>query len=66
LETRQALKVGNTQLHRFLNQLLDLEYIQIAGGHANRGYRYQVQYWDDNEKLRNTIKTHLDRQLEML
>ncbi len=63
LEIRQALKVSKTQQHSYMNQLLELEYIQQVGGHVNRGFKYKIQYWDNNEKLRNDIREYLNTQL---
>jgi DNA primase len=63
-EVRQAFNMSKTQQHRYLAQLLDLEYIKQVGGHRNRGYKYQIVYWDDNEQLRKQIKRELERQLE--
>jgi len=62
-ETRQALGISKTQLHRYLHQLLGLEYIALAGGHANRGYSYKIIYWDDNVALRQQIRGFLGQQL---
>ena len=63
-EIRQAIGISKTQLHRHLQALLELEYIKIIGGHINRGYRYQISYWDDNEALRKRIKSHLESQID--
>jgi DNA primase len=63
-EIRQAIGISKTQLHRHLQALLELEYIRITGGHINRGYRYQISYWDDNEALRKRIKSHLESQID--
>jgi len=65
-ETRQALNISKTQLHRYLHQLLGLEYIALAGGHANRGYNYKIIYWDDNVALRQQIRSFLGEQLAKL
>ena len=66
LEVRQSLKVSKTQQHSYMNQLLDLEYLQQMGGYANRGFKYKIQYWDNNEKLRSDIRTYLNKQIEAL
>jgi hypothetical protein len=66
LEVRQALKVSKTQQHSHMNQLLALEYICQVGGYANRGFKYKVEYWDNNEKLRGDIRTYLNNQIETL
>src|SRR5690606_24655716 len=39
-EIRQALHLSKTQLHRYLHDLMALEYIRQAGGYANRGFNY--------------------------
>ena len=65
-EIRQALKVSKTQQHSYMNQLLDLEYIVQTGGYVNRGFKYKIQYWDNNEKLRNGIREYLNKQIEAL
>ena len=65
-EIRQALKVSKTQQHSYMNQLLDLEYIVQTGGYVNRGFKYKIQYWDNNEKLRSDIRTYLNNQIEKL
>lgn len=66
LEIRQSLKVSKTQQHSYLNQLLTLEYIWQVGGYANRGFKYKIAYWDNNEKLRNDIRTYLNNQIDKL
>ena len=65
-EVRQALRISKTQLHRFLWELIELEYVQQSGGYANRGYRYRISYWDSLEALKAQIKNHIDNQLEKL
>ena len=65
-EIRQALKLSKTQLFRYANDLTQLEYIRTTGGHANRGYTYQVQYWDNYQTLRERIRRSLDEQVKAL
>lgn len=65
-EIRQALNISKTQLHRYIHDLLALEYIRQAGGHANRGYQYKVLWWDNIETLRAKVKRHLQGQLDQL
>lgn len=65
-EIRQNIKVSKSQLHRFINDLMELEYLQIIGGHANRGYQYKISYWDDIEALRARIRKDLNYQIESL
>jgi energy-coupling factor transporter ATP-binding protein EcfA2 len=66
LEVRQVLMISKTQQHSYLNQLIDLEYIQQVGGYANRGFKYKIHHWDNNEKLRSDIRIYLNKQLEKL
>jgi DNA primase len=42
---------------------LELEYVRQRG-FANRGYRYEIAYWDDNEGLRGKLKNELHEQLK--
>jgi hypothetical protein len=65
-EIRQTLHISKTQLHRYLNDLLQLEYIRQSGGHANRGFTYKVMYWDNIAALRAKVKRHLQGQLDQL
>jgi DNA primase len=65
-DIRQALHVSKTQLHRYLHDLMSLEYIRQTGGHANRGFIYKVVYWDNIAALRAKVKRHLKGQLDQL
>lgn len=65
-EVRQALNVSKTQLHRYLHDLEQLEYIRQSGGYANRGFNYKVLYWDNIQALRAKVKRHLQGQLDQL
>ncbi len=65
-EIRQALHVSKTQLHRYLHDLEQLEYIRQSGGFANRGFNYKVLYWDNVQVLRSKVKRHLQGQLDQL
>jgi len=65
-EVRQSLRISKTQLHRYTQDLMELEYIHQSGGSINRGYTYKISYWDNIEKLRNQIQTNLQSQLATL
>ena len=65
-EVRQALHISKTQLHRYLYELISLEYLQQTGGYANKGFKYRVSYWDNIQKLRNEIKDYLYNQINNL
>ena len=65
-EVRQALRISKSQLQRFLYELRGLEYIQLVGGHLNKGYHYKITYWDSLQALRSKVKRHLQGQLDQL
>ena len=65
-EVRQALHLSKTQLHRYLNDLSQLEYIRQSGGHINKGFNYKILYWDNIQALRAKVKRHLQGQLDQL
>ena len=65
-EIRQALRISKTQLQRYIQDLIELEYIQQTGGHPNRGYTYKISYWDNIERLRKRIQDDLYGQLDRL
>jgi hypothetical protein len=58
-EIRQEMNISKTQLQRFINSLLELEYIKYKGGFSNKGLKYQVDYWDNYSKIRTEIKDFL-------
>jgi DNA primase len=65
-EIRQAMNLSKTQQHRYMQQLLNLEYIKQVGGAVNRGFKYQITYWDDNKALRKEIQNYMSSQLNEL
>ena len=65
-EIRQALNISKTQQHTWFKELEELEYITQTNGHANRGFKYKISYWDSIDKLRAEIKEYLHNQLEKL
>jgi DNA primase len=65
-EIRQAFNISKSQTHRYLQSLLELEYIRQIGGYANKGLKYKVDYWDDYQRLRVKIKDKLLLQIETL
>ncbi|WP_257209892.1 toprim domain-containing protein, partial [Flavobacterium psychrophilum] len=65
-EIRQEMNISKTQLQRFINSLLELEYIKYKGGFSNKGLKYVVDYWDNHQKLRAEIKDFLMQQIEQL
>ena len=65
-DIRQALGTSNTQLHRFIDKLTDLEYLQQIGGYQNRGLKYKIVWWDDYQAFRSRVKNYLLGQLDGL
>ncbi|WP_063742678.1 toprim domain-containing protein [Flavobacterium psychrophilum] len=65
-EIRQEMNISKTQLQRFINSLLELEYIKYKGGFSNKGLKYVVDYWDNHQKLRAEIKDFLLLQIQSL
>jgi len=64
-DIRHSLNLSKTQLHRYVNELVELEYLQQKG-YANKGYQYQIVYWDNIEVVRAKIKQELDIQIQTL
>ena len=64
-DIKKATGLGKTQIHKYLIQLVELEYIQQFG-YANRGYKYKINYWDDYKVLRSKIQKDLQAQIDNL
>lgn len=65
-EVRQELGISKTQMFRYIQNLVDLEYIKTIGGYANKGLKYKISYWDNYQKLRAEIKDYLMNQIATL
>jgi len=65
-EIRHELKVSKTQLFRYMGDLVRLEYVRITGGHINKGFSYQVSWWDQYTAMRQQVRQHLHDQLAAL
>lgn len=65
-EIRQEFGLSKTQVQRYINSLLELEYLKQTGGYANKGIKYKISYWDNHQKLRTEIKDFLLLQIEQL
>lgn len=65
-DVRLALHVSKTQCFRLFETLIQQEYLQKVGGHANKGLFYKITYWDDQDKVKTRIKTELGQQLRKL
>ena len=62
-EVRQDLNMSKTSANKYFQTLQELEYIQAVEGSVNKGFKYQVCYWDNMEKLKAKIKEDLNKQL---
>ncbi|MBO9154075.1 hypothetical protein ACFOTA_17785 [Chitinophaga sp. GCM10012297] len=58
--------MSKTQLFRYINDLVRLEYVRITGGHINKGFSYQVSWWDHYTAMRQQVRQHLHDQLAAL
>jgi DNA primase len=65
-EVRQALNISDATLHRFIEKLIRLEYLFVKSGHANIGFEYGISDFDDNQKMRKSIKQNISEQLDRL
>ncbi len=65
-DIRQEFNISKTQLFRYIQTLVELEYIRQTGGFANKGIKYKISYWDNYQKLRAEIKDFLKLQIEEL
>jgi predicted transcriptional regulator len=65
-DIRQDLSISKTQIFRYIQTLLELEYIKQIGGFSNKGIRYKICYWDNYQKLRCEIKEFLIKQIEVI
>jgi energy-coupling factor transporter ATP-binding protein EcfA2 len=65
-EIRQQFNLSKSQAARYMDELHKLEYIQIGEGSANKGFKYEIVYWDDMVKTREKVKTNLMEQIREL
>ncbi len=65
-EIRQEFNISKTQMFRYIQTLLELDYIKQTGGFANKGIKYKISYWDNHQKLRTEIKGFLQDQIRQL
>ncbi|MEO6303544.1 MAG: hypothetical protein ABIP51_10250 [Bacteroidia bacterium] len=63
-EIRQEFNLSRSQADRYMQDLKRLEYIQVAEGSANKGYKYKIIFWDDMDKIRQKVKTDLMNQIK--
>ena len=65
-EIRQALRVSQSGLQRYFEDLQKLEYIHQIGGSKYRGYRYKISFWDDYKALRSRVKSQINEQIQQI
>ena len=64
-EAMAATGFKKTQLQFYLNELLRFEYLKQKG-FANKGYKYRVNHNDNQQAVRQEIKSHFEKQIEAL
>lgn len=65
-EIRQAFRLSKSQVHRYIQQLTELEYISKSYVSKRNTYHYKIGYWDNMQVLRGRIKSDLETQLEKI
>ncbi len=50
-EIRHALHISRSALHRYIQELVSLEYLAVIGGSKNRGLHYTIVFWDAPKPL---------------
>lgn len=65
-EIRQALGLSQSHCNRHFKNLQALEYIQLTKSRTIKGIQYKVNYWDDYEKVSESIKASLIKQLDSI
>jgi DNA primase len=65
-EIRQELNVSKAQCSRYINTLLELEYITSKFSGNLKRVNYKIDYWDNHQKLRAEIKDFLLNQIQRI
>jgi energy-coupling factor transporter ATP-binding protein EcfA2 len=65
-EIREALHIKKTALSYYINELVHLEYVQQTSSHINKGNKYRIIHFDNYRKMREDVKTFLQRQIDSL
>jgi DNA primase len=63
-EIRQEFRISKSQNQRYFNELQELEYIHKSNVGNRNTHNFQISYWDNIEKLRVEIRTHLQTQID--
>ncbi|MET3047443.1 CHC2 zinc finger domain-containing protein [Flavobacterium covae] len=64
-EIRQFFNVSKTQMQRYFEELEQLEYITKTHVGKRNSYYYQIDFWDNIEKIRSEIRENLFQQIDM-
>lgn len=65
-EIRLAFKLSKSQMHRYIDELRQLEYVEVESGSANKGFKYKVSFADDMKSVRDKVKADLLDQISKL
>ena len=65
-DVRHALKYSKSHVHRFFHELRQREYIRVVGGTANKGFIFEIDFFDNAEQMKENIKNDLLKQIEEL
>lgn len=58
-DIRQTLGYSRTHVFMFFKELRQREYLRVVGGTANRGFIYEIDYWNDADRMKQRIKEAL-------
>ncbi|MCH4831165.1 hypothetical protein E5F92_000135 [Flavobacterium columnare] len=64
-EIRQFFNVSKTQMQRYFEELEQLEYITKTHVGKRNSYYYQIDFWDNIEKIRSEIRENLFQQIAL-
>jgi DNA primase len=64
-EVRFSVRQSKSQLQRYFNELLDLEYIRLSSRDL-KGFKYRIIYWDDLGNIKKKTRKYLNDQLTKL
>ncbi len=62
-EIQDNLNESRTQVFHYLKVLRNLDYVRVVEGSANRGFVFQICFWDDVVRLKNLIQSELKKQV---
>ena len=65
-EIRLKFLISQSTVYRYMESLLNLEYIEKTYTGKSNTHHYQITFWDDNKALKARIKKDLQEQLDKL